>query len=103
MEQSTLQIELAWDPGKAQANLTKHGVSFVLATEALHDPLALTVADQEHSRDEERWFTLGMTNNGQLLAVAHTWKEQAGIASVRIISARTATKNERRQYQDKPN
>jgi len=57
----------------------------------------------EHSEFEERWFTLGMASNGKLLAVAHTYTATgAASARVRIISAREATRNERRQYEDEP-
>jgi uncharacterized protein len=53
------QLDVAWDPAKAQPNLAKHGVSFDQAATVLLDPLALTVFDAEHSQHEERWFTLG--------------------------------------------
>jgi len=65
--------------------------------------LALTVYDEAHSDFEERWFTLGVSDAGKLLAVSHTYSA-IGPASMkaRIISAREATKAERRQYQDDP-
>ncbi|HRH82095.1 MAG TPA: BrnT family toxin [Thiobacillaceae bacterium] len=53
-------LDIAWDPAKAQTNLAKHGVSFAQAASVLLDPLALTVFDTSHSQDEERWFTLGL-------------------------------------------
>lgn len=64
--------------------------------------LALTVFDGRHNENEERWFTLGMAN-GQLLAVSHTVTDVGDHSvEVRIISARPATRNERRQYENEP-
>ena len=98
-----LELEVAWDPAKAHANLAKHGVTFAQAATVLLDPLALTVFDATHSAEEERWFTLGTADDGKLLAVAHTF-QQTGLrsAQARIISAREATRRERRQYDSKP-
>jgi hypothetical protein len=62
----TLELEIAWDPAKARTNLAKHGVSFAQAATVLLDPLALTVFDDAHSEDEERWFTLGRSQQGTL-------------------------------------
>ena len=97
------QLEFAWDPAKAASNLAKHGVSFAQAATVLLDPLALTVFDEAHSELEERWFTLGQTSDGKLLAVAHTYAATSPThARVRLISAREASRNERRQYEDEP-
>jgi len=95
------ELEVAWDPTKGRANLAKHGVSFAQAATVLTDPLALTVFDAAHSSDEERWFTLGTSSDGKLLAVAHTF-QHTGLetALVRIISAREATRRERQQYEN---
>ena len=73
----------------------------VTAAVALLDPLAMTVFDKAHSQGEDRWFTLGRSSDGKLLAVAHTY-QSAGSASerVRIISAREATRSEREQYEN---
>ena len=69
----------------------------------LLDPLALTVFDAAHSQTEERWFTLGMDNEGKLLAMSHTYQHSGSIhVSVRMISAREATKRERQQYENEP-
>jgi uncharacterized DUF497 family protein len=70
----------------------------------LLDPLALTVFDEEHSQEEDRWFTLGTSGDGKLLAVAHTFEEQSDSspATARIISARPATRREREQYESEP-
>jgi uncharacterized DUF497 family protein len=97
------QLEATWDPDKAQSNLAKHGVSFAQGASVLLDALALTVFDQEHSDFEERWFTLGMSSEGQLLAVSHTYVATGpNSARARIISARPATRTERNQYENDP-
>lgn len=97
------RLDIGWDPVKAQANLKKHGVSFAEAATVLLDPLALTVFDAAHSQDEERWFTLGLSSTGRLLAVAHTYQTLGpDTALARIISAREATGSERMQYEQFP-
>ena len=86
-----------------QSNIAKHGVSFVQASTILVDALALTVFDAAHSQGEERWFTLGMSSVGKLLAVSHTYQHTGPIeVRVRIISAREATRRERQQYENEP-
>ena len=100
---SDAQLEFTWDPLKAQSNIAKHGVSFVQAATVLLDALALTVFDATHSQGEERWFTLGMSSAGKLLAVSHTYQHLEPInVKVRIISARGATRRERQQYENEP-
>lgn len=92
-----------WDPAKAEENTAKHGVAFELAAGVFRDPLTLTVYDDEHSEAEERWATLGRTENGRLLVVIHTFEETgAASATVRIISAREATRRERENYEQSP-
>lgn len=97
-----LQLEVTWDVAKAQSNLVKHGVTFTQAATVLLDPLAVTIFDAAHSQTEERWFTLGLSSEGKLLAVAHTYLHMQAAAQVRIISAREATRRERVQYEDEP-
>ena len=100
---SGAQLGFTWDPIKAQANVAKHGVSFVQAATVLIDTLALTVFDAGHSQGEERWFTLAMSSEGRLLAVSHTYQHTGPInVKVRIISAREATRRERHQYENEP-
>jgi uncharacterized protein len=100
---SAPQLDVAWDPAKAQWNLPKHGVSFDQAATVLLDPLALTVFDAGHSQHEERWFTLGTSRDARLLAVAHTYEAMSPLqVKVRIISAREATRRERQQYENEP-
>lgn len=96
-------LEFAWDLIKAASNLAKHGVAFAQAATVFADTLALTVVDEAHSEFEERWFTLGLESQGRLLAVSHTYTATGpASAKVRLISAREATRAERRQYEDEP-
>jgi len=84
-----------WDPQKAKSNLKKHRVSFEEASTAFQDTLSLTIDDPLHSIDEERVVLIGMSNKNRLLVVVHT--ERAD--NIRIISARKATKEERKNYE----
>lgn len=103
MSTGSAQLEFAWDPIKAASNVTKHGVTFAQAATVFTDALALTVFDAAHSEFEERWFTLGISSAGKLLAVSHTYAvTEPGRTKLRIISAREGTRNERRQYEDDP-
>ena len=88
--------QFEWDPVKARLNLTKHEISFEEASTVFDDPLFITFLDEEHSTDEERYITLGLSNSNTLLLIAHTDRE----GTIRIISARKATKNERRFYEE---
>lgn len=101
---SVVQLDVTWDPVKAQSNIAKHnGVTFVQAATVLQDALALTLFDAAHSEFEERWFTLGLSSDGKLLAVAHTYQHTGPVnAKVRIISAREGTRRERQQYENEP-
>lgn len=78
------------------SNLRKHKISFDEASTALSDPMAATGADPDHSIGELRYITFGISERGQLLVVAHT--EQSD--TVRIISARLASKRERKIYEE---
>lgn len=96
-------LDIVWDDAKAQSNLIKHGVAFAQAATVMLDPLALTVFDEAHSETEERWFTLGQSSEGRLLAIAHTYHMlNANTARIRLISAREATRRERQQYENEP-
>ena len=86
-------MKYEWDPAKAKANLRKHGVEFADAVTVFADPLAATRADDDP--DEERFVTLGLDAGGQLLVVVYTWRG----SDIRIISAREATRRERREYE----
>lgn len=88
-----------WDFNKATQNTRKHGVTFEQAAAVFSDPLAVSILDDEHSETEERWITLGQANNG-LLVVIHTYHEfREEEATIRVISARKATKQEQQQYE----
>jgi hypothetical protein len=89
-------VKFEWDPAKAAANLSKHGVSFEEAAGVFGDPLALTFDDPDHSRNELRYLTFGTSRAGRLLVVAHA--ERRG--RTRIINARRATPRERRGYEE---
>jgi uncharacterized DUF497 family protein len=100
---SGAQLQFEWDPAKAASNVAKHRVTFAQSVGVFTDALALTVFDDQHSMQEERWFTLGKAGDGKLLAVSHTYMMTgAASARIRIISAREATRNERRQYENVP-
>ncbi len=85
-----------WDPRKARLNLRKHGVSFEEAATVFGDVLSVTIPDAEHSDEEQRWIMIGKSNEGNLLVVVHT---ESGTL-VRLISARPATRAEKRQYEE---
>lgn len=96
-------LDIIWDEAKALSNLAKHGVTFAQASTIMLDPLALTVFDAAHSETEERWFTLGMTSDGRLLAVAHTYQTlDTSHAQIRLISAREASRREQQYYENEP-
>ncbi len=90
-----------WDPGKAKINLRKHKVGFERAAEVFLDPLAISLFDDEHSDEEERWITMGKDGHEVVLVVIHTFREVAAEEGfIRIISARKATKKEIKQYEE---
>jgi uncharacterized DUF497 family protein len=96
-------FDFDWDANKARSNFQKHGVSFQLATTVFRDPLAITIFDDEHSDDEDRWVTLGNAENGNLLVVIHTSEEvNETELRIRIISARRAEREEIRDYEQVP-
>lgn len=83
-----------WDSDKAAINAKKHRVSFEEAKTVFDDPMFITFIDEEHSIDEERYITIGLSSRGRLLMVAHTDRQD----QIRIISVRKATKKEERFY-----
>lgn len=86
-----------WDPVKAASNLKDHGVSFDEATTAFGDLLALNMPDPDHSDGEERFLVLGMSSQSRLIVVSYAERPP----NTRIISARTVTPRERREYENK--
>lgn len=90
----------SWDDAKNESNKTKHGISFDLAELVFEDPLHITRQDRAES-GELRWQTVGLVGNMMLLLVAHTWHETGtGEEHIRIISARRATRIERKIYEE---
>ena len=89
-------IDFEWDPNKASRNLQKHGVSFEEAATVFRDDLSISVPDPDHSLEEERFITVGMSSQNRLLIVAHTERGEL----IRIINARELTPRERRQYEE---
>lgn len=88
-------LKFDWDAPKSTANLRKHGVSFEEAATVFGDPLALTFADPDHSIREARSITIGQSLQDLLLVVAHIERGR----TIRIISARKATRHERTIYE----
>lgn len=88
--------EFEWDPKKAAGNFRKHDVSFEEATTVFGDPLALLMDDPDHSQAEQRYVLLGVSNQGRLLVVAFAERPPR----TRLISARRATRRERRRYEE---
>jgi uncharacterized DUF497 family protein len=79
----------------------QHVLSFDLARTFFNDPRLLSIADQEHSDAEERWFSIGCASNGMMLSAVYVWLEgYAATTRIRMISARKATQNEIREHQE---
>lgn len=91
-------MRFEWDESKAAANRAKHGISFNEAATALGDSLGWTYPDDEHSELEQRWISIGESDVGRILVVAHA---DDGEGTFRIISARRATRKEREFYEEK--
>lgn len=89
-------MEFKWNPEKAVINLRKHNISFQEAATVFEDSLSVTFPDPDHSIGENRYVIIGMSRLGQLLVVSHTDREN----HTRIISARRATRQERRFYEE---
>jgi len=89
-------VTFSWDPKKAVANLKKHGVDFREAATVFDDPLSTTFPNEEHSTSERRFVTIGVSAFGRVLVVAHT----EGGQTIRVVSAREATRGERKFYEE---
>jgi uncharacterized DUF497 family protein len=89
-------MKIDWDPRKARSNLRKHKVSFEEAATALRDPVSVTGTDPDHSISEIRFITFGISDRGRILVVSHTEEGD----TIRIISARLASKGERKIYEE---
>jgi uncharacterized protein len=96
------EYQFEWDPVKAQQNIKEHRISFARAATVFLDPAALSLVDDEHSQDEERWITLGLDRAGVVLIVCHTFRDETeSSALIRLISARRANRSEVKQYREK--
>jgi uncharacterized protein len=93
-------IQFEWDSAKAGANLRKHGVAFEEAETVFSDDLALLIDDPDHSEEEDRFVLLGLSAAPQILAVVHAYRSAQD--TIRIISARKATRAERAIYVKRP-
>ena len=95
------EIHFTWDPAKAEANRRKHGVHFEDAARVFQDPWHLTIQDRIEE-SEYRWQTIGQIHGVVVLLVAHAVNEgpEEGVVEVRLISARKATRSERKRYED---
>jgi uncharacterized DUF497 family protein len=89
-------IAFEWDQRKDSANRRKHGVEFEEAATVFDDPLSVTIPDPDHASDEERFVIVGLSSQQSLLVVVHTIRGER----IRLISARPASKHERRKYEE---
>jgi hypothetical protein len=93
-------MRFTWDGNKNCSNKAKHGVSFETAQKVFDDPFHLSIQDR-HEGGEERWQTIGAVGGVVVLLVAHTYSDEAGEETIRIISARKATRQERIRYEER--
>ena len=90
-------VEFEWDDVKAESNLKKHSVSFEEGATIFNDPEIATIFDPDHSKDEERYISIGTSIQGNLLVIVHTERGER----IRLISCRKATNTERKVYENK--
>ena len=89
-------MDFEWDETKHSENVEKHGVGFAEASTVFGDPLEVTIFEPEHSAAETRFLSMGVSATGRLLVVSYV--ERTG-GRIRVISAREATRKERREYE----
>ena len=85
-----------WDPNKAKENLETHGISFDEASTVFRDVLSLVIHDPLHSEEEDRFVLIGSSHRNRLLVIVHTERSN----NIRLISARKASKKERKQDEE---
>ncbi|MEX0611274.1 MAG: BrnT family toxin [Pirellulales bacterium] len=90
-----MELTFEWDEEKDLSNQRKHGVSFDEAKTVFGDPRSITIADEQHSDDEDRYIDIGISSRGRLIVVSYTKREP----NIRIISCRKATRSERKTYE----
>ena len=71
-----MELRFEWDEHKASANVAKHGVTFTEATSVFRDLDSITIADPEHSADEDRFIDIGISAYGNVLVVVYTERER---------------------------
>lgn len=91
-----VSLKFEWHPDKAKQNKRKHDVSFAEASTVFADPLSATAFDPDHSDDEDRYITVGFSEEKRLLIVSHTDRSDR----IRIVSARQLTSLERKEYEE---
>ena len=91
-----MPLGFEWDDDKAKSNLAKHGVGFEEAATVFADPLSWTIPDPAHSQVEDRFVIIGSSYHGKLLVVVHTERGD----NIRVISARRASRQERKAYEE---
>lgn len=95
-----MNYNFEWDMTKAKSNLQKHKISFETASSIFRDEKAISISDEEHSKEEERWLIIGMDEVTRTLVAIHTFLTvDIDSCTIRIISARKATKNEVKIYE----
>lgn len=92
-----MEIEFTWDNNKAQSNEVKHGINFHEAKTVFYDDCARIIHDPDNPSNEERYIILGLSTKLRILVVVHCYRENDN--QIRIISARKATRNERKTYE----
>ncbi|HHH72250.1 MAG TPA: hypothetical protein ENL04_00285 [Sulfuricurvum sp.] len=92
-------MKFEWDEKKNETNIQKHHVSFEEAQTVFDDPLHISKLDHRFSYFEERWITIGSTDNGKTVVVANIFFDESGEEIIRIISARKASKKEKDFYE----
>ncbi len=96
-----MECHFEGDPGEAQRNKKKHGIGFEQAAAVFSDPRALSLYDAEHSTNEDRWISLGLSGTSGLVVVCHTFEWiDSSTARIRIFSCRKAIRREQRQYSE---
>ena len=94
-----MSIEFEWDPVKSVSNVEKHGVTFDEALSVFRDPLAHIFVDPDHSVDEDREIIIGHSLEQRLLVICFTQRADR----IRLITARSATRQERQDYEQNTN
>lgn len=90
-----IQIEFIWDKNKDKSNKKKYGISFEEASSVFYDEMAIEYYDPDHSEEEDRFLLLGMSVKLRVLVVCHYIRDHN---TIRIISARKATRYEEKNY-----